>query len=213
MATLDRSLQFLKSTLVGGLLFVLPLLVVLLVVRHSVKLLAEALQPVAELLPARQFAGIVAADLLALAAVVFLCFAAGFFVGTGIGRRMNDRLEQIVLRKVPGYTLLKGAAHGLAGLESKSELVVALARIEEAWVLAFIVERHGDGLSTVFVPSAPTPAAGSIYYLTEDRLRRIDVPVAEAMACVMRLGVGSREMLARAKRAGSSSEQDGESRR
>lgn len=181
-------------------MFVLPVLVVLVVARHAVKLLADALQPVAELLPAQQLAGIVAADLLALAAIVLLCFAAGLFVGTGIGRRMNDRLERIVLRKVPGYTLLKGAAHGLAGLETKSELAVALARIEDAWVLAFIVERHDDGLSTVFVPSAPTPAAGSIYYLTDDRLKPLDVPVAEALACVMRLGVGSREMLARAKR-------------
>ena len=53
------------------------------------------------------------------------------------------------------------------------------------------------GLYTVFVPSAPTPAAGSIYYLPEDRIKILNVPVSSAVACVTRLGLGSRELLAR----------------
>jgi len=192
---LSRILHFLKSTLVGGLVFVLPALVVLVVIRQAIQLTAEALRPVAHLVPTEKVAGIVVADLLAIAAIVLLCFLAGLFVGTRIGRRISGRLEQLVLRKVPGYTLFKGAAYGMAGLETKSELSVALARIEDAWMLAFVVERHASGLATVFVPSAPTPAAGSIYYLPADRLKLLDVPVADAMACIMRLGVGSRELL------------------
>jgi uncharacterized membrane protein len=64
-------------------------------------------------------------------------------------------------------------------------------------VLAFVMERHGNGLSTVFVPSAPTPAAGAIYYLPDSRLRLLDVPVSAAIACITTLGVGSRQLLAR----------------
>jgi uncharacterized membrane protein len=96
---------------------------------------------------------------------------------------------------VPGFTFFKTIAQGIAGLEVESELAVALARIEDAWVISFVVERHASGLFTVFVPSAPTPAAGSIYYLTADRLRMLNVPVSAAVACIMRLGVGSRDLL------------------
>jgi uncharacterized membrane protein len=71
---------------------------------------------------------------------------------------------------------------------------VALARIEDAWMLSFVVERHQSGLLTVFVPSATTPAAGSIYYLTEERVKLLDVPVSIAMGCIMRLGIGSHEL-------------------
>jgi len=187
----------LKSTLIGGLLFVLPVLVVLVIIRQAIQMTAEALRPVAHLVPTEKVAGLVVADMLAIAAIVLFCFLAGLFVGTRVGRRISERLEQLVLRKVPGYTLFKGAAYGMAGLETKSELSVALARIEDAWMLAFVVERHASGLATVFVPSAPTPAAGSIYYLPADRLKFLDVPVADAMACIMRLGVGSRELLER----------------
>jgi uncharacterized membrane protein len=57
------------------------------------------------------------------------------------------------------------------------------------------MEQHADGLLTVFVPSAPTPTAGSIYYHTEQQVKRLDVPVSTAIKCITQLGVGSREML------------------
>jgi uncharacterized membrane protein len=47
-------------------------------------------------------------------------------------------------------------------------------------------------MTTVFVPSAPTPA-GSIDDLTEDGVKPLDVPVSAALGCIMRLGVGSHE--------------------
>lgn len=195
---MSRAQRFLKSTLLGGALFVLPVFAVLLVIRHAVQLTAATLQPVAHLVPTERVVGIVAADLLAVVALVLLCFVAGLFVGTRIGRRMSERLERIVLRKVPGYTLFKGAAYGMAGLETQEDLRVALARFEDGWALAFVVEWRPEGLSTVFVPSAPTPAAGAIHYLPANRVQLLDVPVAAAMGCIVRLGVGSRELLEQA---------------
>ncbi len=61
-------------------------------------------------------------------------------------------------------------------------------------VLFFPSGAYAGGLCTVFVPSAPTPAAGAIYYLTEDRVKLLDVPVSTAMGCIMRLGIGSHEL-------------------
>jgi uncharacterized membrane protein len=139
--------------------------------------------------------GIAMAQVVAVCALLFVCFMAGVAIRTRAGARLNAQLEQLILRRVPGFTFVKSIAHGLAGLESGSELSVALARIEDAWVLSFVVERHTSGLFTVFVPSVPTPAAGSIYYLTEERLKLLDVPVSTAMGCIMRLGIGSHELL------------------
>jgi uncharacterized membrane protein len=61
---------------------------------------------------------------------------------------------------------------------------------------AFIIERHTDGRFTVFVPSAPTPVAGSIYILTAKRVHPIDVSVLKVMSCVSKWGSGSSELLA-----------------
>jgi uncharacterized membrane protein len=68
-------------------------------------------------------------------------------------------------------------------------------------MLGFVIERHDDALVTVFVPSAPTPAVGSIYFMTPDRVVPIDMPVMPAASCVMRLGVGSGELLKKIEQA------------
>ena len=186
---------FVKATLIGGVLFLVPLVLVVVVLREAVRLVSGLVRPVSELLPAEQVGGVVVADGLALSGLLGLCFLVGLAVRTRWGRALSQRLEQLVLRKVPGLSLAKSAAQSLAGLGESSDIHPALARIEDAWVLAFVVERHASGLLTVFVPSAPTPAAGAIYYLTEDRVHILDVPVSKAVGCIMTLGVGSNELL------------------
>jgi uncharacterized membrane protein len=187
--------EFVKTTLVGGLLFLIPVVLVVLLVQKALHLAGRGLAPVAHLLPTQGVIGITVAQVVAVCSLLFVCFMAGLAIRTRAGARLNAQLERMILQRMPGFTFVKTIARGLAGLEAGAELSVALARIEEAWVLSFVVERHASGLFTVFVPSAPTPAAGSIYYLTEDRLKLLDVPVSVAVGCIMRLGIGSRELL------------------
>jgi uncharacterized membrane protein len=190
--------EFVKTTLVGGLLFLAPLVLVVLLLGQAVKMIETALGPVVHLLPVTSVAGVAGATIAAALGLVALCFLAGLFARTRMARVVSGPLERVVLRRVPGYTFVKSVTGTFAGLEGAGEVSVALARIEDAWVLSFVLERHASGLSTVFVPSAPTPVAGSVYYLTEDRLRPLDVSVAAAIACMTRLGIGSRELLERA---------------
>lgn len=190
--------DFLKTTIVGGFLFLIPLVVVAVLLHKAVVFATHTLDPIAQLFPAEHVIGLRVADLIAAAAILLLCFVAGLVARVGFGRGFNRFLERAILGRIPGYTLLKSMAGGIAGMETDSAVSVALARIEEAWVLSFVVERHASGLYTVFVPSAPTPAVGAIYYLTEDRLLPLDVPAAAAVACVTRLGVGSHKLLDKA---------------
>jgi len=182
--------------LVRGILFLVPFALLVILFVQAVKLIAAVLQPLAKLMPSETVAGIAADYLLAVAALTAFCLLAGLLARTAVVSAFGDRLEQLLLRRIPGFTLVKAVTEGMAGIESRSAVKAALAWIEESWVLAFVMERSPGGLSTVFVPSAPTPAAGSIYYLPDDRLRLLDVPVSTAIGCITRLGVGSQQLLA-----------------
>lgn len=182
--------------LVRGVLFLVPLALLVVLAVQAVKLVSGALQPVAKALCADTVFGVVVAELVAALLIVLLCLLAGIFAGMRLGRSIGDRLEQLVLRRIPGFTLIKSMTHGMVGMQTGADVKAALAWIEESWVLAFAMERHDNGLYTVFVPSAPTPAAGAIYYLPAERIQILDVPVSAAVACVTRLGLGSRELLA-----------------
>lgn len=187
--------DFVKTTIIGGLLFLVPALILVLVIKSAFELIAKVLVPIERFLPLRSLGGVAVAHLLAILIILAICFAAGLAARTRLGRTLSDALEKAIARKIPGFGLIKGMTGEVSNIPSQSDICVALVRIEEAWMLSFILETLENGLLVVFVPSAPTPAAGSVYYLAEDRVKRLDVPVSTAMQVIMRLGLGSGELL------------------
>ena len=176
----------------AGFLVVVPVYLALLLLLKGMKSLLKVVGPLAKLFPG----WFPAAHILSLLLVVGICF----LVGLGIrGRRGRARLEQVEKRlfsKIPGYALVHSLTQRLAGKSEDNAWRPALAVIEEALVPAFIVEELEDGRFTVFVPSVPTPFAGSLYILTPDRVHPIDIPFTQAVQAVSRWGAGSKEWVA-----------------
>lgn len=191
---MKQSMRFILRTIIAGVLFLGPVLVLIVVIGHAIKAIGRVLGPVASSLPIKPMFGLAVPEIAAAILLIILGFMAGLMAQTAIARQIRKTVEQLILSKVPGYTLFKAVAEGTLG-ETASTLKVALANIDDAWLMAFIVEQHVDGMLTVFVPSAPTPTAGSIYFLKEEQVKRIDVPVSAAIKCIMQLGVGSRALL------------------
>ena len=188
---MQKIAEFTKTTLIGGVLVVLPIYLSALLLIKTFSGIMALLSPVTEQLPADvQFRRIIA-----FLIVVVVCFVAGLILRTGVGLRAKNAFEQLLLEKIPGYTLLRGLAGRLAG-ESKSEMfAVALAEIEEALVPAFIVEELEDGRYVIFVPSVPTPAAGAIYIIARERVHLVDVSFAKAVSVISKWGAGAGDLL------------------
>jgi uncharacterized membrane protein len=193
MKTLFR---FLKATLVGGLLLMVPLVLLLVVLRHAIDFAKKVVAPLVKHLPVHTIGGVTVATLAAAAVLLLLALVAGLFAQTPTGRRVREWLEDTIVGKIPGYSIFRGIVGGTGGLEEgASAPQPALAWVEECWVFAFVMEVHADGHRTVFVPGAPSPLSGAIYFLPEDRLRTLDVPLAAVMKTIHRLGLGSADLL------------------
>jgi uncharacterized membrane protein len=192
--------SFLRTTLIGGLLVLLPAYLTLLLVLRGVQTVFALVTPLAEHLPG----GTAVARLLALALLIGVSFAVGLAVRTRIGQRVNQFLEVRLLERIPGYDLLRSLGRRLGGEDEGTRFAVALVVIEDALVPAFLVEEHADGSYTVFVPAVPTPTVGSVYVLPRERVHRLDVPLTTAVACITRWGAGTGELLQALERARSS---------
>jgi uncharacterized membrane protein len=186
---------FVKATLIGGVLFLVPLVATIVILSKAMRYAAQILRPVEHVLPRRTIVGLAVVDVLAVVCLLAIGFFAGLFAQTALGKRLSRRIEELILGKIPGYTLLRGIIGDPENISGNHELKVALARIDDAWLLSFIVEELPDGMLAVFVPSAPTPTAGNVYMMTEQQVRRLDVSVAAATKCIMQLGVGAGELL------------------
>ncbi|MFI5398256.1 MAG: DUF502 domain-containing protein [Candidatus Binatia bacterium] len=188
-------LDLIKTTVLGGVVFLVPAVLVVVVVQKALSLARPGIAPIARALPYESVGGIALATLLGGLLLLAVCFGAGLVARTGAGRLFTSWVEETFLGNLLGYRAFKSMAQGLVAVETTPELTVALARIEDAWQLAFILEEHDNGLLTVFVPQAPTPMSGSVYYLSTDRVKRLDVPVSRALLCIKRLGLGSKQLL------------------
>ena len=192
---MKQTLEFVKTTVVGGLVVILPLAAAMLLTIKMLGAVQSAVDPVATALPYGVIVGRLVAALIILAG----CFVTGLVVRTRVGRRANVWLEQRVLERLPAYGLLRNLGKQVAGEGDGANMAPALAEIEDALVPAFVVEELADGRLTVFVPAIPTPTVGAVYILPPERVHRIDVPLTTLVQCVTRWGAGSQELVAAIK--------------
>jgi uncharacterized membrane protein len=185
-------LDFLKTSVIGGLLVLLPAYVGILLLLKAIGGVFALIDPITSQLPG----GPLVARLLAIALILALSFATGVAVRAQAGRRLGGYLD-----KIPGYTLLRSLGRRFSGDDEGVHFAVCLVEIEEALVPAFIVEEHANGSFTIFVPSVPTPAAGTVYVLNKERVHRVDVPLTTAVRCITHWGEGTGELLAAMQRA------------
>ena len=187
-----RSLRaFVTDAIISGLLVVVPLYLTGLLLLKVVQSLQRVLEPVEELLPDLPFGEYVLAFLILL----LLAFLVGAAMQTKAGLRLSDRVQDRLLSRIPGYTLFRGLTRQFTGSKDEKSWKPVLAEIEEALVPAFVIEELPDGRYTVFVPSVPTPLAGTVYILTPERVHKIDIPFSQAALVVARWGAGSKELI------------------
>lgn len=181
---------FLKATIAGGLLFLLPVALVLVVLSHAMRLAGKVARPISEILPdALVGAGVV--TVLAALVLVLISLLAGLVARTNAGRRFMRGFENSLLGAVPQYQLVKSVAEGLAQVENAEGVKPALVSIEGGWQIGYLIEPLDNGWVAVFLPQAPTPMSGTVMYLPADRVHALDISMPKAMAIVKRLGVGS----------------------
>ena len=99
--------NFLKTTLIGGVLFLAPVVVLIAIVEKGLGYARKAVVPVADALFKGTFAHGFVGDLLAFGLLLVLCFLAGLAAKTSFARKYVDMLEQRVLAKVPLYDSTK----------------------------------------------------------------------------------------------------------
>ena len=188
--------EFAKTTLVGGVLVLLPIYLSVLLLLKAISGLMGLVSPITQGLPeALPFR-----EVIAILVLIGACFICGIAVRTGPGLRAKNAIERSVLEKIPGYALIRGLAGKIIGGSDEQSFTVVLAEIEDALVPAFLIEDCGDGQCAIFVPSVPTPAAGAIYIIANERVHRVDVPFTQAVSVISKWGSGSKALLAGMKR-------------
>jgi uncharacterized membrane protein len=193
--TMTLSLKPLTTTLIGGIVFLLPLIVALAVLGQGVALMATVAKPLAAMFPTQKVAGVALASLVALLLLLLLCYGAGLLARAALGRTLSASFEDRLQTLYPRYTIIKGMTQSLGVNGVKSNLKTVLVSFDDHQVLAIEVERLADGRVVVFLPGAPDPWSGSVVMVSQERVAGLSVEIGALHRSLKGIGRGSAALL------------------
>jgi uncharacterized membrane protein len=188
-------LRFIKTTVLGGILFLVPIVIFIVVIGKALQLINMVAEPMAKLLPFATFGGMGIAQLIALGLLTLTCFIAGLAARSVTARGLVQSLETNVLDRIPAYALLKARAGSVLTPEDTRDMQPVLIKFDDSWQVGFEVEKTGDGNSLVFLPGAPDPWSGSVCVVDAERIQPLPLNIREVSDLMKRLGKGSSEAL------------------
>lgn len=198
MARLKR---FLKNTIIGGLLVILPVAIFLFVVSWIFSFIRKVISPLTIILMEKSPIQGLVADALVLAFLIFACFSIGVLVRTKAGKWVHSILESRIFLKAPGYMLIKETIFQFLGKSRPPFSSVALVQLFDNEVLAtgFITDEYEDEVCTVFIPTGPNPTSGLIYHLPQRLVHPVKASIEETMRTIISCGAGSSAIIAKSK--------------
>jgi uncharacterized membrane protein len=181
-------IKFLKTTVVGGVVFLVPVVVLGIVVVKVAAVLRRLAQPLAPRLPIDTLAGVVVADVVVIVLLILGCFVAGLLARVSFAKRFVKKAEAGVLWRIPGYGFLKGLTDSLDESEAASSMRPVMVRFDDYQQLAFQVDQLPDGRKVIYIPSAPDPRAGAVLVLAADRVELLPMSFVAAIGAIRKLG-------------------------
>ena len=188
-------LQYLKTTLLGGLLFLVPIVVLVFILGKALSLAHKLLDPLAAQIHVESIIGLRTPMLLAIGVIVLFCFFAGLLARKAHAKKIVRGLETAILSNIPGYDIIKSTSESLLGADNEEALPVVLARFDDGWQIGVRIEKLENGLIVVFIPDAPSPKSGSVFFMTADRVTPANIPITSMLKCLRGLGGGSNALL------------------
>lgn len=194
---MKRHFGFLKTTLLGGVVFLLPLIVVGALLAQAGQIVWRIVETVrdnellAAYLPFHTPAGYALLVAAAIGVVVGLCFLCGLLARRSLGRWFTGKAERYLTMLFPRYAVFKDQLTGnLGGEIARGGLRPVVARVGPLTKLGVEVERDGLGRVTVYLPCSPDPWTGDVVILSDAEVTPLDAEFIDVMTSFEQLGRG-----------------------
>jgi uncharacterized membrane protein len=195
---MDKLKRFFKTTLLGGIIVILPVVLTFFFLRWLFNLATGIIEPITRMVMEASKLQKTIVDVLVIIVIITVCFLIGLVVKTKMGRFIYRIFEKRILEIAPGYTIFKETIKQFLGKDRAPFSRVALVQVYENSTLmtGLVTDEDPDsGYVTVYVPSGLNPTTGLIYHLKEEFVHILDVHVDDTMRSIISCGGGSADLL------------------
>lgn len=196
-APMQRIRNFILNTFLGGVIIILPVLVLYSIATWLFDYINNTARPLNKIIISQLSVTETSANLLTLVAVFILFSIIGMLVRTRLGSGLHRLFEKWTLQRIPGYKTIKDLVSQVTGDKTGLFKYVALVKLggNDYSATGFIVDEYSDQFATVFIPCGPNPTTGFIYHVPKQNIQRLDVSVEVAMRTVIACGSGSAKFI------------------
>ncbi len=190
--------RFVGTTIIGGLVVILPITLLVLLVRLIFNFIARIIAPVGKIFNFSDDVAQWLVSLISLVLVVGAFFVVGLLVRTEFGKNFFREIEERWLMSLPLYKVIRDTVRQFIGVEKMPFSQVVLADVfgDGVWMTGFVTDEHTNGYFTIFVPTAPNPTNGFVFHIHESKIKFLEAKSEDAMSSIIGLGIGSKALFA-----------------
>jgi uncharacterized membrane protein len=195
--------NFFKTTLLGGLVVVLPLLLFWVMMDEILGLIVALATPIADLFPPETFDQLSEPSIVAALLILGTSFIFGVAIKLEMLAKLGRWIESATVGNVPIYRAIKQLSAGLIGAENGAGFKGGmLQNADGSCDIIYIIETLPDDRVVILVPFAPASFTGSVKVVAAAHVREFDSSAGEVSKVIANWGVGAAEMLAHEDAAG-----------
>ncbi len=180
-----------KTTILGGILFLVPVAMLAIVIGKSFQLSMMLAEPVDQMIPIENVAGVAFVNIVALVLILVICYLAGLAARMGLMSSRLERLDGLLIDFIPGYAVTKSVIGSVAQDEDVSQVFKPVTvAFDDYSQIAFEIERN-ETTAILFLPGAPSAWAGSTVAVDVARVSPLDLPTHQAAKLMRKMGRGT----------------------
>lgn len=194
---MTRIRNFIVNVFIGGVIVLLPIIIIFQIAQWLFTLFKESTQPLTEYMTSTFHFSQPLALMFSLIGIFTLFSIIGMIVRTQIGSGLYQFLENVTLSRIPGYKTIKDIVAQITGKQKGLFRKVALIKVGDTGVAAtgFVVDEISADYSSVFIPCGPNPTTGFILHIKNEDISVMDISVETAMKTIISCGSGSSQFI------------------
>jgi len=161
---MKKFISHLKDNFIKGLIFLLPIIVVLVLVAKVISGMKGFSTKIAALFGMKTILGVSGTTIISTISIIAICVLAGYFVRLRFMENFRNWLDKKLGDLLPGYETYREMALQKINREEEKLPYTKTVLVKEAnyQLPGFIMDKFRDGRLTIFVPLAGNAKEGQI---------------------------------------------------
>lgn len=186
-----NTLIFLQHTILGGLLFLVPLFAIIIIFGKIWQKMTGVGAKLSALLGIKSVAGIGGGPLMTTLIILSICIVSGLLIKLTFFQQFRNWLDNLLVKYIPGYEFYKiTLEQKIRKEEVPNARPTVLLTMDGVGQPGVIVDTLTDGRKVVFVPSKPGTPEGQVFVVPASAIATLNIEEADLNKLLSKQGKG-----------------------